>query len=169
MPKEGKIGAYIAPHMKPVFYEYSFFRSLLYGTREVIGQIRFSLNTLGTIIRTSFSPLASREEKQEATAGIGGPVAIGRVFVSLADEGVALRAVLILTAMISLSLGVFNLLPFPALDGGRVFVILVNQIIHLYDPRFKISPRIEQMIHSIGFAILIFGSILIAYKDIFIR
>lgn len=85
----------------------------------------------------------------------------------IADHGVALRAIVIMTAMISLSLGVFNLLPFPALDGGRCLLVLVNQGIHVVNPRFKISPKIEQMIHSIGFMILIFVSILITWKDIF--
>ncbi len=51
-------------------------------------------------------------------------------------------------AMISLSLGVFNLLPLPALDGGRCLLVVVNQMIHLVAPKFKISPRIEQIIHS---------------------
>ncbi|MCB9807005.1 hypothetical protein H6768_03910 [Candidatus Peribacteria bacterium] len=72
--------------------------------REVYNQIGFSLRTFSAIIRTSFSDSSSREEKQEATAGIGGPVAIGRVFVGLADNGLELRSVIILTAMISLSL-----------------------------------------------------------------
>lgn len=85
----------------------------------------------------------------------------------MADYGVEIRSIIILTAMISLSLGVFNLLPFPALDGGRCLIVIVNQVIHVFNPRFKISPRIEQMIHSIGFMILILASILITWKDIF--
>jgi regulator of sigma E protease len=166
-PVEGKIGSYIAPHILLQNYKYTLLPSLFYGMKEVYHQIGFSFRTFGAIIRTSFSDTASREQKQEATAGIGGPVAIGRVFVGLADYGVQIRSVIILTAMISLSLGVFNLLPFPALDGGRCLLVLVNQIIHLINPRFKISPRIEQMIHSLGFIILILASILVTWKDIF--
>lgn len=49
--------------------------------REMAQQIMFSFRTFGAIISTSFSSSASEEEKKEATAGIGGPVAIGRVFV----------------------------------------------------------------------------------------
>jgi regulator of sigma E protease len=163
----GKIGAYIAPNILLQQYKYGFFSSLLYGAEEVYHQIGFSFRTFGAIIRTSFSDTASREQKQEATAGIGGPVAIGRVFVGLADYGVELRSVIVLTAMISLSLGVFNLLPFPALDGGRCLLVIVNQAIHVINPKFKISPRIEQMIHSLGFIILILASILVTWKDIF--
>lgn len=72
--------------------------------REVYQQIGFSLRTFGGIISTSFSAESTQEEREEAVAGVGGPVAIGRVFVSLADYGVQVRSLIILTAMISLSL-----------------------------------------------------------------
>lgn len=71
---------------------------------EVHRQIGFSLRTFGAIISTSISRDSSVEQKQEAVAGVGGPVAIGRVFVGLADYGVQIRSLIILTAMISLSL-----------------------------------------------------------------
>lgn len=168
-PKDGKIGAYVAPNIRPIRYQYGLISSLWHGIREVGYQIVFSFRTFGAIISTSFSDTASHEEKKEATAGIGGPVAIGRVFVGLADNGIAVRSIIILTAMISLSLWVFNLLPFPALDGGRCLLVIVNQMIHVVNPRFKISPRIEQIIHSAGFIILILASILVTWKDIFIH
>lgn len=103
-PVEGKIGSYIAPHILLKQYQYAPAQALFYGMKEVYQQIGFSFRTFGAIIRTSFSDTASREQKQEATAGIGGPVAIGRVFVGLADYGVDIRSVIVLTAMISLSL-----------------------------------------------------------------
>jgi regulator of sigma E protease len=59
------------------------------------------------------------------------------------------------------------LIPFPALDGGRCLLVLVNQGIHIIAPKFKISPRIEQIIHSTGFILLIIASILVTWKDIF--
>lgn len=80
------------------------FDSLAHGMVEVYRQIGFSLRTFGAIISTSFSSDSSREQKEEAVAGVGGPVAIGRVFVTLADYGVQIRSLIILTAMISLSL-----------------------------------------------------------------
>lgn len=116
-PVDGKIGAYISPNITAIQYKYPFFRAMGHGIEEVWHQIGFSLRTFRAIITTSFSKTASETEKEEATAGIGGPVAIGKVFVGMAHEGLGIRQILILTAMISLSLGVFNLLPFPALDG----------------------------------------------------
>ncbi len=168
-PQNGKMGAYVLPNITPIYYQYPFWTSMAYGMTEVYQQIGFSLRTFGAILTTSFSQTATKEEKKEATEGIGWPVAIGRVFVGFADHGVQLRGIITLMAMISLSLWVFNLLPFPALDGGRCLLVVVNQMIHVINPKFKISPRIEQMIHSIGFIILIFASILVTWKDIFIR
>ncbi len=168
-PKEGKIGAYIAPNITLSRYQYGVIDSLAHGMVEVHQQIGFSLRTFGAIISTSLSRDSSAEQKEEAVAGVGGPVAIGRVFVGLADYGVQIRSLIILTAMISLSLWVFNLLPFPALDGGRCLIVLVNQAIHVVNPRFKISPQIEQIIHSLGFMLLILASILVTWKDIFIN
>jgi regulator of sigma E protease len=168
-PQEGKIGAYIAPNITLSRYQYGALDSLAHGMVEVHRQIGFSLRTFGAIISTSFSRDSSAEQKQEAVAGVGGPVAIGRVFVGLADYGIQIRSLIILTAMISLSLWVFNLLPFPALDGGRCLIVLVNQAIHVVNPRFKISPQIEQIIHSLGFMLLILASILITWKDIFLN
>ncbi len=104
VPENGKIGAYVAPNIEPIIYKYSFFSSLVAGGKEVGQQIVFSLRTLGVMIRTTFSSSASREQKQEVTASVGGPVALGRAFVDLADHGVQFRSLIIMTALISLSL-----------------------------------------------------------------
>lgn len=70
-PIEGKIGSYIAPNITLQNYKYPPLSSLFYGMKEVYHQIGFSFRTFGAIIRTSFSDTASREQKKEATAGIG--------------------------------------------------------------------------------------------------
>lgn len=80
-PQDGKMGAYVLPHITPIYYQFPFWTSLGYGMTEVAQQIGFSLRTFGAILTTSFSDTATKEEKKEATDGIGGPVAIGRVFV----------------------------------------------------------------------------------------
>ena len=64
-------------------------------------------------------------------------------------------------ALISLSLGVTNLLPIPALDGGKLLLILIEAI-----RRKKISEKVEINIQLIGFAILITLSLYITYHDI---
>ena len=66
-----------------------------------------------------------------------------------------------LAALITINLGLFNLLPFPALDGGRVFFILVEIII-----RRKIPADKEGMVHFIGFALLILLMLFATWNDI---
>lgn len=69
--------------------------------------------------------------------------------------------VLNLTALLTINLGIFNLLPVPALDGGRLFFMLIELI-----TRKKIPPEKEGLVHSIGFMLLIALIIFISYNDI---
>ena len=104
-PLAGKIGVFVTPNIRTIEYKYDFLPEALYrGMLEVYHQIGFSFRTFGTIIVTSFSHTATQAEKKEATDGIGGPVAIGKIFVNLVGQGVEIRGTLILIAMISLSL-----------------------------------------------------------------
>ncbi len=69
--------------------------------------------------------------------------------------------IIYIAGAISFSLGFFNLIPFPALDGGRIFFVLVEAV-----TRKKVNPKVEGLVHSIGF-ILLFGlMIIINIKDI---
>ena len=64
-------------------------------------------------------------------------------------------------ALISLSLGVTNLLPFPPLDGGKVLILLISGIIHK-----DINENLEILIQFIGFILLIALSIYVTFNDI---
>jgi hypothetical protein len=103
-PLNGKVGVFVTPHIRLIEYRYSLPKALLYGIKEVYTQITFSFRTFGAILVTSFSQTATQEEKKEVKNGIGGPVAIGKVFVGMAENGIDVRAVLVMIAMISLSL-----------------------------------------------------------------
>lgn len=65
------------------------------------------------------------------------------------------------TALLSLNLAVINLLPFPALDGGRIFLILIEVI-----KGSPLKPKIVQTVNTVGFALLILLMLVITYKDI---
>ena len=69
--------------------------------------------------------------------------------------------VLNLTALLTINLGVFNLLPIPALDGGRLFFMLIELI-----TRKRIPPDKEGLVHGIGFMLLIALIIFVSYNDI---
>lgn len=93
-------------------------------------------------------------------AGVSGPVGIAK----LTGEVVGLGAIIILrfVAILSLSLAVFNLLPIPALDGGRLFFVFVEML----RGGKTITPRVENAIHAAGFVFLIGFIIVITYFDI---
>lgn len=69
--------------------------------------------------------------------------------------------VLNLTALLTINLGLFNLLPIPALDGGRLFFMLVELI-----TRKKIPPEKEGMVHAIGFLLLMALVVYVSFNDI---
>ena len=71
-----------------------------------------------------------------------------------------LRMVYIMGA-ISFSLGFFNLIPFPALDGGRLVFIVFEAI-----TKKKPSPKVENIVHTIGFFLLIGLFIFISFSDV---
>ena len=90
---------------------------------------------------------------------VGGPVAIYALTESVANGG--FKIFLQFVALLSLNLVVVNLLPIPALDGGRILFIGIEAI-----RRKKLSPRTEHLVNSIGFAFLLALIVLISIRDI---
>ncbi|QGG48209.1 RIP metalloprotease RseP [Heliorestis convoluta] len=94
-----------------------------------------------------------------APADVGGPVMIVSEIGKAAETGWS--NLLMLAAILSVNLGIINLLPIPALDGSRLIFLGIEAV------RGKpIDPAKENMIHLIGFAFLIALMILIAYRDV---
>lgn len=90
---------------------------------------------------------------------LAGPVMTVRFIGSTAKSGPA--NLMYLAGFLSLNIGLFNLLPFPALDGGRLVFLTYEGV-----TRRKPDPRRESLVHFIGFAALILLMILITYRDI---
>ena len=91
---------------------------------------------------------------------VTGPIGIASVVGSSAKAGVA--DLLMVIAVISANLAVINMVPFPALDGGRVVVVIIEAII-----RRPIKPRVIGWINGIGFILLIGLMIVVTFKDVF--
>ena len=92
--------------------------------------------------------------------GLSGPVGIAQITGEVAQAGIS--PLLQLTAIISISLGIVNLLPIPALDGGRLMFV----IIEFLRGGKPISPKREGLAHLIGFIVLIGLIVVISYFDI---
>lgn len=91
---------------------------------------------------------------------MSGPIGTGKVIGSAAQNGVASLAQIF--ALLAVNVGVFNLIPFPALDGGRIFFLLIEII-----TRKKLPPEKEGMVHAIGFILLIVLMIFVTSSDIY--
>lgn len=90
---------------------------------------------------------------------VSGPVGIIYAVGEVSQQG--FMYVLFFTGLISINLGVFNLLPIPALDGSRIVFLIIESL------RGKpVDPNKEGFIHMIGFIALILLMIVVAYNDI---
>lgn len=92
---------------------------------------------------------------------LSGPVGIANTTGDIV-EAAGWRPLIELAALLSLSLAVFNALPIPALDGGRMFFVVVEM---LRGGR-RISPQKEGFVHFVGFAVLLAGILVITFFDI---
>ncbi len=95
----------------------------------------------------------------QASGEIRGPFGIFEVIGQSLQFG--LMSLLLVVAVLSLNLGLFNLLPIPALDGSRILFLLIEMI-----RRKPIPPEKEGFIHYIGFILLIGLILLVTYNDI---
>ena len=92
-------------------------------------------------------------------ADVGGPVMIAQAIGQGAQQGFA--NLLGLTGILSIQLGLINLFPIPALDGSRLIFLLIEGV------RGKpLKPEKENMIHLVGFVLLMAMMIAVTYKDV---
>jgi regulator of sigma E protease len=89
-----------------------------------------------------------------------GPVGIAQLTGEAAQAGFSI--LLLFAGFLSLNLAIINLLPLPALDGGRIVFVLIEWA----RGGKRISPRVEGMIHFIGFVLLIGLALIVTYQDI---
>ena len=91
---------------------------------------------------------------------VAGPVGIAQITGEVAKAGIS--PLLEFAAFLSINLGLINIFPLPALDGGRIAFVLLEWVRR----GKRISPKIEGLVHFIGFAMLMGVILLITYQDI---
>lgn len=127
---------------------YSPWTATMLGTQRCVETLALFRNTIRSwIIGTT-------------TLQVAGPVGIYQMTAEVARAG--LLALIVFTAFISLMIGIINLLPFPALDGGRIVFLLVE----LARRGKRVSPRVEHLVNAVGFAVLILLMCIITYFDV---
>jgi len=168
-PKDGLINVSVYEDVKVntgYIYKYPLAQAFKESVKETYAQSVFMLELLGRLGKNIIAPKTSTE-RADAAKSMAGPIALGKVFVGFVQDGFNLKVLLLFIALISINLGVFNLLPLPALDGGRFLFVCIGQVLKPFDKKQVFLAKFEQNAHMIGFAFLILLSILIAVKDIF--
>jgi len=127
-------------------------KAIWYGLKTTFELTLLTGKAIGVLIFQAFSGRAD-------LSSVTGPVGIVGIVGDTLELGFI--HLLIFTALISINLSIFNLLPFPALDGGRLLFVVIESI-----TRCPISPRIFNALNTAGFALLILLMILITVNDV---
>lgn len=142
----GQIG--IRPSIKEtLIIKYGPLRSLQAGAEKTVELTVMTYKALGFMI---FGRLSMRES-------MTGPLGMYDIF----SKAQSIVEILLLTAVVSVSLALFNLLPLPILDGGHIFFLALEKI-----RRKPISKKTEELVVKIGLALLISVAILVSINDI---
>ncbi|MBQ8880487.1 MAG: site-2 protease family protein [Clostridia bacterium] len=111
------------------------------------------------MLRMCYESIADLITGRYSFEAVSGPVGISTAIGDAAKAGV--EPLLYLTALISINLGVMNLLPIPALDGGRILTILIEMI-----TRKRLPVKVEGVINAVGLVLLLGLSAVILVKDV---
>lgn len=132
--------------------KYPWYRAIYEGARHTGILLVNTAYGYGSIVKNLFTT-------GSPGADISGPIGIAKFTGQAARIGFAY--LLQLTAIISVNLAILNIIPFPALDGGRLLFIGLEKI-----KGSPVSRRVENLVNSIGFVLLILLMIYVTTKDI---
>lgn len=149
-PDEGPLGVVISNLEER---KYPWYQAPFYGLIEAFRMSYLMLALLGDLVwrLVTFQPIGGDT--------VAGPIRIIEEVGKASQQGI--MSVLNIMGLLSLNLAIFNLLPIPALDGGRLlFVVLEKFIGH------KVRPRIELMAHQLGMVFFISLLVLVTINDL---
>lgn len=155
---EGSLGVAFIP-ITVLSYE-SLGQQALSGISYSYDLLTYTFSVMGMLISTSIETGDARPVGE----GVSGPIGIFSVvgeILKLEDFREMTLALLNLTGALSISLAFFNVLPIPALDGGRLFFIIVEMV-----TRKRVNQRFEAIAHAVGLFVLLGLLMLITVFDI---
>lgn len=127
--------------------------------RGIIPSLKYAFSKFNSIYQSMFSIIGGLITGRLSINSLSGPVGMYSIVGESLKLGMA--QIIYLTAYISINLGFINLLPFPAFDGGHILFIVIEKL------RGKpVDKNIENMMHTIGFALIFLLMIIITFKDI---
>lgn len=132
---------------------------LLSGFLHSYNVLDYSIKAMGNVISASFKA----KDITPVSSSVAGPVGVYNIVGSILNYGgdYVFLSMIDFIALMSLSLAFINILPFPALDGGRIIFILIEKL-----SGKRIDPLLEARIHRVGISILLGLLVLISIKDL---
>lgn len=146
--KDGRLVIGVEPYIRLVLKKYGIVDSLKLGFEKTVESIDLTFITLKKLLTFGLS-----------IKTLGGPVMIAQMSGQAAQAG--LSAFLALLAMVSVSLGVLNLLPIPVLDGGMLLFLLIEAV-----RKKPLSRKVMEVSQSVGAALLITLIAVVSYNDV---
>lgn len=128
-------------------------------TMGPLAAFRASFVQIGEILLL-FRNEASRWIAGSSSIQVAGPIGIAQMTGDVAESGIS--PLILWTALLSINLAIINLIPFPALDGGRIAFVLVE----IVRGGRRLAPEKERFVHAAGFALLIAAIVMISVNDI---
>ena len=139
-----------------IYFDFKVYRLEKNFKNVVVGAVKESFSTARIIIMTLIDMLRGKYGLND----MSGPIGVGTV-ISQAVKQYTFADFMSIVSLITINVGVFNLLPIPALDGARFVFLLVELI------RGKpAKPEVEGMVHFVGFAALMLLMVVITFNDI---
>tara|TARA_B100000945_G_scaffold57053_1_gene42066 strand:- start:1620 stop:2930 length:1311 start_codon:yes stop_codon:yes gene_type:complete len=130
-----------------------------FRSHSIVESFSLGISRLWFITKATFSFLGQMFQGEGSMNDLGGPVKIGMVIGDAVRSGIS--DLFFLMAFISLQLGIFNLLPIPALDGGHILMLLLEKI-----NGKPLSTTIRERTQMIGFSVLMFLMIFVTFNDL---
>lgn len=155
-PQQSETGAYSWP-MIGITFTYNFdTHTAKYSAGEVIPRSAETFSEYAVAIFKGIGMLFTKE----GISQVGGVISIFQIQQTMMESGFGF--VINLWALISINLAIFNLLPFPGLDGWHLLVVIIEGI-----SRREISKKFKNVMSTVGMLILFGLMILVTFKDIF--
>lgn len=135
------------------------FKVVTKESKGFVNSLKYSFTKFGTIVETMIMTIGGLFTGKLSIKALSGPV--GMYEVVNQGIGYGLNYMLYLLAFLSINVGVLNILPFPAFDGGRVLFLIIEKI-----KGSKVNQELENKFHTVGFILLMLLMVYITIQDI---
>lgn len=128
-------------------------------THDLIRSVGYGVRATGRVFVLILQGFVQIFKEGNVLENVSGPVGMVQLVDETRDYGFSYF--LYLVALVSVNLAIFNLLPFPALDGGRIIFVIIRQITGK-----AISDTVEARVHAVGMALLLVLAAVVACNDV---